>query len=461
MSVQIAVMVPHPPLIIPDVGKGEERGIAATIRAYEAAMQHVASHHPDTVVILSPHAHMYADYFHLSPGASASGDFREFGAPQVKISAAYDTEFVQALSSLAKEKGVSAGTLGERRRWLDHGTMIPLWFLNHYDQGYKVVRIGLSGLALSMHYRLGQCIRETAQRLGRKVAVIASGDLSHRLKPDGPYGFRPEGPEYDQRIMTIMREAAFGQLFSFTESFCEKAGECGHRAFVIMAGALDATAVHARQLSYEGPFGVGYGVCVYESKGEDAHRDFLAQHIRELKKTIDARRGQEDAYVRLARRSVEHYVRHGTSCARPADLPAEMRQSAGVFVSLKQEGQLRGCIGTITAQQHDIAQEIIANAISACSSDPRFPPVSEAELDTLEYSVDVLGEPQRIASEAELDVRRYGVIVSDGYRRGLLLPDLDGIDTPAEQVRIARKKGGIAENAKDITLARFEVVRHH
>ena len=87
--------------------------------------------------------------------------------------------------------------------------------------------------------------------------------------------------------------------------------------------------------------------------------------------------------------------------------------------------------------------------------------MSEAELDTLEYSVDVLGEPQRIASEAELDVRRYGVIVSDGYRRGLLLPDLDGIDTPAEQVRIARKKGGIAENAKDITLARFEVVRHH
>ena len=114
MSVQIAVMVPHPPLIIPDVGKGEERGIAATIRAYEAAMQQVASHHPDTVVILSPHAHMYADYFHLSPGASASGDFREFGAPQVKISAAYDTEFVQALSSLVKEKGVSAGTLGER-----------------------------------------------------------------------------------------------------------------------------------------------------------------------------------------------------------------------------------------------------------------------------------------------------------------------------------------------------------
>ena len=136
-------------------------------------------------------------------------------------------------------------------------------------------------------------------------------------------------------------------------------------------------------------------------------------------------------------------------------------RAPGVFVSLKQEGQLRGCIGTITAQQHDIAQEIIANAISACSSDPRFPPVSEAELDTLEYSVDVLGEPQRIASEAELDVRRYGVIVSDGYRRGLLLPDLDGIDTPAEQVRIARKKGGIAENAKDITLARFEVVRHH
>ena len=114
MSVKIAVMVPHPPLIIPEVGKGEEKAISSTISAYQEAARQVAACHPDTLVILSPHALMYADYFHLSPGASASGDLREFGAPQVRISAAYDTAFVRTLSALAEENGIPAGTLGER-----------------------------------------------------------------------------------------------------------------------------------------------------------------------------------------------------------------------------------------------------------------------------------------------------------------------------------------------------------
>lgn len=461
MSVKIAVMVPHPPLIIPEVGKGEEKAISSTISAYQEAARQVAACHPDTLVILSPHALMYADYFHLSPGASASGDLREFGAPQVRISAAYDTAFVRTLSALAEENGIPAGTLGERWRWLDHGTMIPLWFLNQQDVTCPIVRIGLSGLPLSMHYRLGQCIQETARKLGRTIAVIASGDLSHRLKAEGPYGFRPEGPEYDQRIMAVMGKAEFGELFSFSERFCARAGECGHRAFVIMAGALDASEISARQLSYEGPFGVGYGVCVYRCEGDDPQRDFLRQYQKKQRTEAARRKSQEDAYVKLARRSVEHYVRHGTRCTCPLDLPEEMRQRAGVFVSLKKEGQLRGCIGTTSPQEEDIAQEIIANAVSACCRDPRFMPVCEEELDMLEYSVDVLKAPEPITSMHELDVKRYGVIVSDGYRSGLLLPDLDGVDTVQEQVRIAKEKAGIAEKAKGITLARFEVVRHH
>ena len=211
-----------------------------------------------------------------------------------------------------------------------------LWFvLNQQGVTCPIVRIGLSGLPLSMHYRLGQCIQETARKLGRTIAVIASGDLSHRLKAEGPYGFRPEGPEYDQRIMAIMGKAEFGELFSFSERFCAQAGECGHRAFVIMAGALDAVKISARQLSYEGPFGVGYGVCVYRCEGDDPQRDFLRQYQEKQSAEAARRKSQEDAYVKLARRSVEHYVRHGTRCACPLDLPEEMRQRAGVFVSLK------------------------------------------------------------------------------------------------------------------------------
>ena len=136
------------------------------------------------------------------------------------------------------------------------------------------MRIGLSGCALTTHYELGQALKETAGLLNRETVVIASGDLSHRLKYDGPYGYRKEGPEYDSRIMEIMGKGDFGALFDFTEDFCEKAGECGHRSFTVMAGALDKTKVEAERLSYEGPFGVGYGVCCYKVCGEDRERDF-------------------------------------------------------------------------------------------------------------------------------------------------------------------------------------------
>lgn len=461
MSVKGAVMVPHPPLIIPEVGRGQEKEIQSTIDAYHQAAERIASWKPETVVVLSPHSIMYADYFHISPGKGAEGSFRQFRAPQVKIKVNYDTEFVNLLVQEAEAGDLPAGTLGERDRSLDHGTMIPLWFLNHYYRDYRVVRIGLSGLPFSRHYMLGQCIRKTAELLDRRIAVIGSGDLSHKLKTDGPYGFSKEGPEYDDRIMEVMGRGDFGQLFDFPEEFCEKAAECGHRSFVILAGALDRTAVNAEKLSHEGPFGVGYGVCVYEAAGAAPERDFLRQYEERTGKEAERRKQVEDAYVRLARKTVETYARTGEKISVPEGLPEEMYSDrAGVFVSLKEEGRLRGCIGTISPVQNSIAEEIIDNAVSAASRDPRFHAVQPEELDQLVYSVDVLGETEEIASEEELDVTRYGVVVSRGYKRGLLLPNLEGVDTVEDQIAIAKRKAGIPESTQDVRLERFEVVRH-
>ncbi len=164
--------------------------------------------------------------------------------------------------------------------------------------------------------------------------------------------------------------------------------------------------------------------------------------------------------MRLARQTLEAYVLRGESLAMPKGLPDDMvKRRAGVFVSLKKHGQLRGCIGTISAATKSIAEEIMQNAISAGTQDPRFDPVRSNELDDLVYSVDVLGEAEDIGSPDALDVRRYGVIVTSGRRRGLLLPNLPGIDTVKDQVAIARRKANIRENEK-ITLQRFEVVRH-
>lgn len=171
-------------------------------------------------------------------------------------------------------------------------------------------------------------------------------------------------------------------------------------------------------------------------------------------------KAEESIYVKLARETVEKYVKGGFKIPVPDGLPSEMTERrAGTFVTLYKFGRLRGCIGTIYPLTDNIAKEIIQNAVSAAIRDPRFQPVSDIELKDLVYSVDVLGDTEDIDSPDQLDVKKYGVIVSNDYRKGLLLPNLDGIDTVEEQISIARQKAGITEGEK-VKLQRFEVVRY-
>ena len=461
MGIIAGFMVPHPPMIVPDIGRGSEAQVAATTAAYERVADEIAALAPETIVITSPHSIMYADYFHISPGRSASGSFAGFRAPGVRFNEDYDTELVREICRLADKEDFPAGTMGERDKDLDHGTMVPLWFIRNKYKGGKIVRIGLSGLPLIDHYRLGMMIREAAENTGRRIVMVASGDLSHKLQEYGLYGYVPEGPEYDERIMDVMGRAAFGELLDFDSTFCDKAAECGHRSFVIMGGAFDGTAVKAERLVHQDVTGVGYGICTFYPEDADESRHFLEVKKAEIEEELKSKREQSDEYVRLAREAVEAYVLKREVLDIPAGLPEEMlSKQAGTFVSIHEHGELRGCIGTIGPTRSSIAEEIIGNAISASTRDPRFPAIKPDELPWLEINVDVLGEAEDIDSEDELDVKRYGVIVSCGRRRGLLLPDLDGIDTPRQQVEIAMKKGGIHKFEK-YKLQRFEVIRHY
>ncbi len=460
MSVIAAYMVPHPPMIVPQVGRGSEKQILKTIQAYETVAAEIAEIRPETIIVTSPHVVMYADYFHISPGKQATGDFGRFRAPEVSFRVRYDTELVKAVCGLAKEKDFPAGELGERDRQLDHGTMVPLYFVEQQYQDYQLIRIGLSGLSLAKHYEFGMILRQAVEQTGRRTVLIASGDLSHKLQTYGPYGFAPEGPEYDRRIMDTAGRAAFGEMLEFEESFCDKAAECGHRSFVIMAGALDGMSVETKVYSHEDITGVGYGICSFRPTGKDEERRFLDRYRAAQEEKLRQKRSGDDPFVRLARETVESYVTERKLPNVPDWATAEMKQErAGVFVSIHKEGKLRGCIGTFLPTKGNIALEIISNAVSASTRDPRFDPVRPEELKWLEINVDVLSAPEQISGRDELDVRKYGVIVSCGSRRGLLLPDLDGVDTVDEQVEIAMKKGGIREN-EPYTLERFEVVRH-
>jgi len=460
MAVMATIAVPHPPIILPEIGHGEEKKIQKTVLAYRDVMQRVAELEPETIIVTSPHSAMYQDYIHISPGASAVGDMRLFHAPNVRFQVQYDIEFVEELSYLSEKNNIAAGTMGERERALDHGTMIPLYFLNQAYTKYKVVRIGLSDLSSLEHYKFGQCIAEVADRLNRKVIVIASGDLSHKLKEDGPYGFAKEGPIFDKLITDIFTLGDFSSLLSVSPQLADDAAECGLRSFQIMAGVLDGKEIQSELLSYEGTFGVGYSVAYYAIKGLDVSKQFVKKCEEDMNRILEDKKAKEDKYVQLARYSLESYIKTGKQVGMPEELPEEMRHNrAGVFVSLKKNGRLRGCIGTIASTTENIAKEIMQNAVSAAVNDPRFNAITEEELSQLVYSVDVLGETEAIDSSTELDIKRYGVIVQKGNKRGLLLPNLEGVNTIAEQIAIAKQKAGIGEHER-VQLYRFEVVRH-
>ncbi len=460
MSILAAVAVPHPPVILEEVGHGREQDIIKTINAYREAMKFAASFEPETIILTTPHSELYADYFHIAGGAEAKGDFAQFGAPQVKIQAYYDQEFVSELEALCKRINFPCGTLGERNPALDHGSMVPLYYLNKALPKYKLVRIGLSGLSLAQHYQLGQLIKDVVKKLNRRAVFIASGDLSHRLLAEGPYGFAKEAPEFDAKITKALENGDFKDFFTFKPEFCEAAGECGHRSFIIMAGALDNTAVESKLLSYEGPFGVGYGVATFKVNGVDNNRNFGTQYMTELQQEMAARRAEEDDFVSFARKCVEHYVNTGTPLEFPSDLPEALTSArAGVFVSLKKNGQLRGCIGTIEPVSENIGREIWRNAISACSQDPRFKPVRPSELEDIVYSVDVLTPPKPVTEGVILHPKVDGIIVQNGNRRGLLLPNLDGVDTTEQQIQIAKQKAGIGLY-EPVDLFYFQVERH-
>ena len=290
MSIVTAVAVPHPPLIVPAVGRGEEARIQATIDAYNEAARVVVGAKPDVIVVTSPHAPLFRDGFHVTTDTRLEGSMARFRAPHERISARCDAQLAELIVRRANERGIVAGGSEWYRDDMDHGTYVPLYFVREAfrellagsaggkegqeagsvaaedarDLPCPVVRIALSGLSPQMHREFGHVIAQAADELGRRVAFVASGDLSHKLLPEGPYGFAPEGPMFDDKIGQIFASGDLEGLFDFDEDFCEAAAECGLRSFQIMAGALDGLPARSRMLSNEGPFGVGYGVAIVD-----------------------------------------------------------------------------------------------------------------------------------------------------------------------------------------------------
>jgi AmmeMemoRadiSam system protein A len=460
----LGLITPHPPIMVPEVGHDRAEVTRSSIDAMRMAARLLERFDPETIVIMSPHAPVLRDMFAVDTSAEFAGSLADFNAPSVDIRTAGDAQLAKAILQEASRSDVPAfdrTTVDALEPgWLDHGVLVPMSFLDRRGR-WPLVVLSLSFLPYDAHTRFGHAIARAAASVGRRIAFVASGDASHRLTPDAPAGYAPRARDFDAEVARIVAADDFPALSDMDPDLVEAAGECGLRSWITLGGYLEGREVATRVLSYEGPWGVGYLTAV---AADPTLVDELPLPAEESTPASGRKGGMpgegESEPVALARRTIGSYVRYGVEPELEEITSELLASSAGAFVSLHRNGMLRGCIGTITPFRENLAGEICHNAIQAATCDPRFPPVAPEELDDLEISVDVLHEPEVVAGLQDLDAHRYGVIVTNGFRRGLLLPDLEGVDTPEQQVSIAMHKAGIA-SGETVTLERFQVDRYH
>jgi AmmeMemoRadiSam system protein A len=463
--IDLGVLAPHPPLMVAGIGDAASRAqVHETLAALAEVDGMLAADPPETIIVFTPHGTVYQDAIIIYADEALSGDLHDFGLEK-SWSWRTDRELAEASERLGRMAGLPvylmesrAAAGGRKRCALDHGVLAPLsCFDSQWVSRVKLVVVPISMLPLVELYWFGTQIRQAVAELGRKTLVLASGDLSHCLLPDGPYAYDPRGAEFDRQLLELLQRGAAPELLGFDPVLLEKAAQCGFRSIIMLLGTLDTVEVRTRLLSYQGPFGVGYAVATF-TPGE-ARASYLDEIKTARRRKVTDRRVKEAPLVGYARRVIEAEVK-GEGSPLTEGLERWTRERAGVFVSLKKFGELRGCIGTIAPTQANLLREVEHNAIAAATHDPRFVPVADDELDDLLYSVDVLKPAEAIDNIADLDPKRYGVIVRRGQRQGLLLPNLEGVETVAEQVAIARRKAGIGEN-EPVELERFEVMRYY
>lgn len=483
MSILNIYFVPHPPIIMNEIGGKDVDNVVETIEAYHKVARLIATDQPDTIIFITPHGMSFENGTCLYDDIKLRGDFEMFGSPQIEFHKNINQVLTRSIeASLEQEEITSIMVTPEiakqynRSLKLDHGAMVPMYFIDQYYQNYDIVNVTPGNTSLIENYRIGMIISKLTNNDSRCV-MVCSGDLSHALKNSGPYAFHKSGPQFDQIVRDVVVNHDIEKLLTLSEDFIENAAQCGLRSFLMGFGALDGYEYKSELYSYEGPFGVGYMLArLAPSSTCDSFYDL---YEKKRKTNYFNRLSEESLYVALARKTISHYLKtrrtlksdefkkyvletdfyHYSDEEIEVFLDAMTSQKRGCFVSIHKNHHLRGCMGTIEPALSDLYDEITYNAIIASTEDPRFNEIDFSELEDLEISVDVLLPIEPVADFKAFDVKRYGMIVEKGRKRGLLLPNLDGIDDVETQYRICLEKAGIYID-QDVNLYRFEVIRH-
>jgi len=469
MSIIAGYIMPHPPIIIDKIGKEDILVVKKTKDAMEKIANDIKEMKPDTIIVITPHGTIFSDAYTINYKDSLYGNLRTFGYEDIELKKENEISLVEEIFAESLLENIPIAKLDDDlvKRFnitceIDHGIIVPLYYIEKVYSDYNLIHINYSGLSYNEHYKFGMAIRRACENINKKIVLIASGDLSHKLSNNGPYSYAEEGVQFDKAIINYLKEKDIRSILNMDVDFVNKASECGKRSIDTLLGTLDGYDYESEILSYEGPFGVGYGVVSFknfiQNNSKKIYDVLLNDEMIKHKKIVE----NEDKYVKLARTTIEEYIKNGKKIdVDNMDLPVEMFDyRAGVFISIKKHSLLRGCIGTTgMGMEKNIAKEIVRNAIEASTKDPRFNEIEEYELNNLVISVDILEKSEKVNDLNELDVKKYGIIVESGYKRGLLLPNLDGVDTVEKQLDIVLRKAGI-NKTEDYTVEKFRVTRH-
>ncbi|MBM7615192.1 AmmeMemoRadiSam system protein A [Alkaliphilus hydrothermalis] len=467
------VLTPHPPIILPSIGGGEEEKAQGTIEGLKNIAKLVKEKSPQVIICITPHGNVFQDGICILDEEAVEGNFKEFGKSHLTMKQEMDEELIDTLLEAFLEKEVPSLFLSkklakeyEAEVALDHGTMVPLHFIRQEYNDFKMVHITIGLMDLLELYEIGTIIADVVEQIRKKTVVLVSGDLSHCLVKGGPYPYNERGQVFDDLISKCIKNGWVEDILLLPEDLAEAAAECGLRPIAMGLGVFDGFEVSGKIFSYEGPFGVGYLNAYLEAIGEGPS---VLKKLLEKKHTEYIRNKRTESIpVALARATIEDWVKRDhqldwelfQELVLQQDIVRELEEKrAGVFVSLEKHGELRGCMGTYMPTKQNIADEIINSSIMAASEDPRFYSVRKGELEDLEIKVDILHGMEEIDTLDQLDVKKYGIFVVQGDKSGLLLPNLDGIETPQQQLEIAMKKAEILE-VDNIELYRFEVTRY-
>lgn len=265
MSIVFGAISPHPPIIIPEIGGSEIKKVEKTIKAMKKLADILEKAEPDTLIVISPHGLVYPDRMNICGMSKLKGDLAHFGHPEIKLKYENDLDLAIEIDKTASDDGIEAllydNGATNRTYELDHGVTVPLYYLASELTDIKVLPIAYSLLDRLQHFGFGQVIGNVAAKNTKKrIAIIASGDLSHRLIPAAPAGYTPVGKKFDKTLLKTLEENDTQEILNFEEDFLKEAGECGYNSILILLGALNDLKTKPRVLSYEGPFGVGYAI---------------------------------------------------------------------------------------------------------------------------------------------------------------------------------------------------------